>query len=187
MRSSIASAIFSYLASAVAGDERDRHLELGEPVPHRFHRARAEHAQAVREVARRQAAPFAQARCVGRDGREQRLREPALEERVDAVALDRVGQRLVGDDALGARRRSAMPAVELTSTSAVHELGPVEREPQREAAAHRVADVDRAPALRRRSRSRSRRTCRAPARRARSPRTTRRGSGAHRATTRPSA
>ena len=45
-----------------------------------------------------------------------------------------------------------MPGDVLTSTSAAHEVGPVEREPQAEPAAHRVADVDRRGRRPRRSR-----------------------------------
>ena len=60
-------------------------------------------------------------------------------------------------------------------------VGPVEREPQAQAAAHRVADVDARAALARRSPRRSPRTSRAAARRARAPRTLAHDLGARRA------
>ena len=108
----------------------------------------AEHAQAVREVARRQAAAFARgrarrpgrsrtavARATARGTRRRRRARPtprALRRR--RCVLDARGVVVdAGGRADEHERR--------------HELGPVEREAQREAAAHRVADVHRALAL----------------------------------------
>ena len=66
--------------------------------------AHAEAAQARREEFRREPAAVGQAGRVGGNAREHRLREPGLEERAHAVALDALGEHLVGVDACGPLR-----------------------------------------------------------------------------------
>ena len=80
--------------------------------------------------------------AVRRQRGEQRLREPALEERVDAVALDLLREALVGvAPARRARRRRRCRATRSPAPAARTDVGPVERELQAQPAALRVADV----------------------------------------------
>ena len=77
-----------------------------------------------------------------RQGREQRLREPALEERVDAAALDLLRESFVGRaPRRRARPASAMPGDALTSTRRCDDVRAVERELQAEPSALRVPHV----------------------------------------------
>ena len=94
---------------------------------------------------RRLLQPLAQARRVGRHGREHRLVEPSCEKGVDAVAFDDTRQLLVGRDAcrtslgIDDARRAA------DEHEAVHEIRVVERDTQAQPGAHRVAGIDPAP------------------------------------------
>ena len=64
-----------------------------------------------------QAAAVGEAGRVGGNGREQRLREPAREERLDAVALDVVGERSSASTrAARSARVGDARAIALTST-----------------------------------------------------------------------
>ena len=147
MRSSMRARDRGVLRVARPGHEQHRHRELGERVPHRLHRARAEPAQARGEELRREPAAVGDARRVGRErSRTSAARASArgTRRRRRARRCRRAARR--PRRARRARPASAMPGDALTSTSAAHEVGPVEREPQAQPAAHRVADVDPAAA-----------------------------------------
>ena len=100
------------LAVVRAGHERHRHRQLRPAVPQRRLHALAERAQLVRDAIDRVGAPaFVDACDVARQRREQRLVEPAIEERVDAVALDVEREPFVGASARGrVRVRRRCPA-----------------------------------------------------------------------------
>ena len=123
-----------------AGHDEHRHRQRRQPVPQRLLRAGAGEAQARRQPGGGVAAAVVEA-GVGERG-EQRLGEPAVEERVDAVALDATLQvhrpRRGGPPA---RRRPRCPAVALTSTSRSTSSGRASGEVEAQPAAHRVADV----------------------------------------------
>ena len=116
---------------AATGISRSR-----ESVPHRFHRARAEHAQACARYSGRSAAPLVDAGCVRPESIANiGCASQRVEERVDAVAFDVDGQRLVGRDARRrVRRRCAMPGDRAHEHESAHDVGSVEREPQAQAA-----------------------------------------------------
>ena len=117
-RSAMRWAMSTYLRVEPADDQQHRHPQLAEALPVRRLRALPEHAQLVRETFDGVVgAAFVESGSLGWQRREERLREPAFEERVDAVALDllrraarrpRAGRR--------ARRRRRCPATRSTST-----------------------------------------------------------------------
>ena len=138
----------TYLASRDPDDEQHRHRELAQPRPVVGLRALPQRRELVRQTVDgvRGAAILDPGR-IARERREQRLREPALEERVDAVALDLVRQRLVTRASGGALGVVGDAGRRADEHEVVDELGPVERELEAEPAAHGVPDVGRAPAL----------------------------------------
>ena len=103
-------------------------------------------------AARRSSIP---ARARG-ERREQRLRQPAFEERIHTVTLDLSRQRLVtlaSSGALGVVGDSRRRADRARGRST--QVGPIERELEAQAPAHRVSDVGRATRRRRPTRARS--------------------------------
>ena len=130
----------------------------------------AEHAQAARSrYSGQQSPPVGEARSV-RAGptRTSAARASACRNASTPSRSTSLGERLVGRDARALVRSSAMPGRRAHEHERVHEVGTVEREPQAQPAAHRVADVDRrrrraspsavAPSPRRTSRIGDRRT-----------------------------
>ena len=179
MRSSIATRDRrSYFASGVPVTSSDRHRAArGRPVPHRFHHARAEHAQAARRgtaavrppavgEARRvggHASRTSVARASARGTRRRRRARPAR--RAPRRTRSRCARVGVVGDARRSRSRARAPRTRSGRSSASR---------RHEPAAHRVAGVDPRAALRRRSRARSSaNVARRRARRARARRTTR--------------
>src|SRR5204862_4426437 len=79
-----------------AGGRHERWLEITEALPQRLLRARSQGAQRVHERGDRVAgAARVETGGVGRQGREQGLAQPSVEEGIDAVALDLVRELLV--------------------------------------------------------------------------------------------
>ena len=132
------------LGVELADDQEHRHGQLAEAVPVRRLRALPEHAQLRGETLDGVGAPaLVETGSIWRQRGEHGLGEPALEERVDAIAFDRLRECLVGVSArrplgrIGDARRRAH------QHEPPHHLGPVERELQAQPPAHRVAHVRR--------------------------------------------
>ena len=126
-----------------AGGGHERRIELAKALPQRLLRARSHGAQRVRERGDRVAgAARVETGGVRRQGREQGLAQPPVEEDVDAVALDLLRELLVGlapGRALGVVGDAGRGAQQHQPAD---EIGPVEREPQAQPSPHRVPGVD---------------------------------------------
>ena len=150
----------SNFASRVPVTSSDRHRQLAEPVPHRFHRARARARRRQRgeERGRERAAVGEPGRVGAARSRTAAARASARGTRRRRRCSTRLGQLLVGVDARGALAASSMPG----GRAHQHERRARGRDGRARAAgqpaAHRVADVDRAPARVADRASRSRRT-----------------------------
>ena len=111
------------------------------------------------------------AAALARQRREQRLREPAFEERVDPVAFDLLRELLVGDDPAARASGVGDAGRRAHEREALHRVGSIERELQAEPPTLRVPDVRRRrgpapPRARRGPRARPRRSSTLAARRA---------------------
>ena len=116
--------MWSYFSSVVPVTIATGICKLAESVPHRLHRARAEHPQAVREILRRAARaarrrPGASAGTVANNGcASQRSRNASTPSR----STDRASS---SSDAMRSARAcgSPMPGDVLTRTSGLHDFG----------------------------------------------------------------
>jgi hypothetical protein len=130
------------LGVTLADHQRDGDRQLAEPAPQRLHHAGAQAAQSGREAGGRVAQTVGMGG--GRDTRvlagEQRLRAPLLGERLDADALDPLGQLLVGAAPRLALGRVGEAGAGADEHEPLHQPGLRQRGVERDPAAHRVAD-----------------------------------------------
>ena len=131
-----------------ARDERDRHLELAEPVPQRRLDPLPEHAQLVRESRRAVAPAVVELRELAGKRREQRLCEPAFEERADALAFDLEREPFVMRPPRFPRPGVRDAGRRAHEHEALDDVGAVECEHEAKPATHRVPDVGRLSAPR---------------------------------------
>ena len=144
------------LGVGAAGHQRDRHAQLGQPVPQRILSARTEVSKGRGQLCSRVArSPVGQTGRVRIQRREERLREPVAQERVDTSRLDIAREPFVRLTARRALRRIRDTGRRAHECKSLHQVGTIEREAQAQTTAHRVADV-RAPSAGRSDRGRGR-------------------------------
>ena len=126
-----------------AGDDQHGHRQRGEVGPQRALRARAGEAQARSQPGGGVRPPTLETGGCRRQRGEHRERQPSVEERRHAVAFDLLGALFVG----GAPRGTLLIVLDAGGGADEYEpldpLGGRDRKLQRDAAAHRVADVGR--------------------------------------------
>ena len=140
-----ASADRDELRVALAGEDQDRHRQLAEALPQRTWApvpARRRLADSPAAVLRRRSATSARGRAAAG---EQRLGQPAVEEGVDAVALDARRRALVAARRAARSASSSMPGGGARPARAARPSGRASGAVQAEPPADRVADVRRRP------------------------------------------
>ncbi len=116
-------------------------VEAGQAVPQRVLRTGAGEAQARREPFDGVLAPLVVVPRGGREGREERLREPAFEEHVEAVALERTRELLVPLDACRALGLVLDAGSAADEDQSLDPIGVGEGDVEDHPGAHRIADV----------------------------------------------
>ena len=127
----------------LAGEDQDGHAQAGEVRPSRRLAPGAGQPEAAGQALDGVAAPVVEVGRVGRQVGEERLGQPALDERVEPVALQIARPRLVAATAGGPLLLVLDPGRRAEQHQGVDLVGLVEGQVQRQPAAHRVADVGR--------------------------------------------
>ena len=130
-----------------AGDNEHGHPDATQPGPQRVLRSCSGLSKALGQSRDRVLPTFRTELHRLRETGEERLRQPGVEERIEAFALEPVGQRVVVAPALGACRFVVDATGAAHEHEPVHQLGVGEREMEHETCAHRIAEVGRVAAL----------------------------------------
>ena len=125
----------------LAREDEDRHAEAGELVPPRHLAAGAGQAEAAGQAVDGVPPPIVEVGGVRRQVGEQGLGQPALEERIEPVALQLARPDLVRAAAGGPLGLVLDPGGRAEEHQGVDLVRPVQGQVQRQPAAHRVADI----------------------------------------------
>ncbi len=129
-----------------AGDQQHRGAQGRKPVPQRLLGAGAVQPQAGGKAVGGVGQPPGPPGPLRRQAGEQRLGEPTVQEPLQADPLELRGERLVGGPARGPHGRVVQAGRGADQDQRAHQVRPVQRQPQAQAPAERIANVGRGAA-----------------------------------------